>query len=300
MRRRYPVLLCSLLLLLLAGHAAPALEGRAPASIEDDFLILLTNDDGYDAAGLRAMVEAFAPVARVVVAAPAEQQSGVGSAITYREPIFVRKVSLFGEVEAYSVTAYPATCARIGIESLAPRKPDLVISGINSSANLGGSVILSGTVGAARQAAMAGVPAMAVSRGRGADYGNVAKVALDLVQRLRREGRIAPGLLLNVNVPAGPFRGFRVVRQSVAVDTENYEKRVNPRGFVYYWSNWTPAEDRDPGTDIGAFAQGFTTVTPLRVDQTDTAAMDGFRGLAQSPAAAREDSEPAVQLTRGN
>ena len=268
---------------VVAALPLSAVYVRSEADAGDDFLILLTNDDGYDAPGLKAMVETFAPNFHVVVAAPAVQQSGVSNAITYREPIFVRKVNLVEGVEDYySVTAYPATCARIGIESLAPRRPDLVISGINSSANLGGSVLLSGTVGAARQAASAGVASIAVSRGRGADYHKVAEIALQLVRQLREEKKVVPGLFLNVNVPADP-KGFRIVRQSLAPDAENYERRVNPRGFVYYWSNWTPPKETSDETDIGAFAQSYVTITPLKLDQTDTEAMASLAGLELRP-----------------
>ena len=273
------------LFVVLAALPLSAVYDGPATERDNDFLILLTNDDGYDAPGLKAMVETFAPNYHVVAAGPAEQQSGVSNAITYREPIFVRKVNLVEGVDYYSVTAFPATCARIGIESLSPRRPDLVISGINSSENLGGSVLLSGTVGAARQAAMAGVPSIAVSRGRGADYHKVAETALQLVRQLREEGKIEPGLFLNVNVPADP-KGFRIVRQSMARDTENYERRVNPRGFVYYWSNWTPPKETSDATDIGAFAQGYVTITPLKLDQTDGGAMAAFGTLESLPTSA--------------
>lgn len=268
----------SLLVFLLVFSLTVA-GGGVPATGGPEFTILLTNDDGYRSPGLRALVDALKPIARIVVAAPTDQKSGVSMAITYREPIFVRKVDMGEGVEAYAVTAMPATAARVGLESLMEVKPDLVISGINSSENVGSAIPISGTVGAARQAASLGYPAIAISREGRADYNAVAAFVRELVEALRADDRIKPGLFLNVNVPAGEARGVRIVRQSMVRDTENYEKRVNPRGATYYWSRWKPATDESEETDIGALAQGYITITPLVLDQTDAGAMAPLRGL---------------------
>ncbi len=144
--------LVSLTIILLSPGAYWILaEPDAP------FTILLSNDDGYDSPGLHAVAEALAPVARVVVAAPSTGQSGSVNGITYREPIFFRHIELFTGVSGYAIRARPATCVRVGVESLLESKPDLVISGINRGANLGIVTFYSGTVGAARQAAKTGV-----------------------------------------------------------------------------------------------------------------------------------------------
>lgn len=268
------------------------LDAFAETAPDSQFLILLTNDDGYNAPGLRALAEALASTAHVVVAAPASQQSGASMAITYREPIFVRPIELTADVSGYAIQARPATSVRVGVESLLERKPDLVISGINSSPNLGIVSFYSGTVGAARQAALLGIPAIAVSRQRGDsdDYTVAATFIRELVEQLRTQRELRPGLLLNVNVPAGTPRGVRVVRQSTAPDRENYERRTSPRGQVYYWSRWQPPSDSDENTDVGAFAQSFITIVPFKIDQTDMDALESLGRLElemPTPASAR-------------
>ncbi len=268
--------LVSLTIILLSPGAYWILaEPDAP------FTILLSNDDGYDSPGLHAVAEALAPVAHVVVAAPATEQSGSGNGITYREPIFFRHIELFAGVSGYAIQARPATCVRVGVESLLESKPDLVISGINRGANLGIVTFYSGTVGAARQAALLGVPAIAVSMQGDApdDFATAASFIRELVHQLRVQRVLRPGLLLNVNVPAGKPRGVRVVKQSTAPDRENYERRTSPRGQDYFWSRWTPPADQDENTDVGAFAQGFITITPLLIDQTDVRELDSLRRL---------------------
>lgn len=258
----------------------PAVPGSEPES-DASFTILLSNDDGYEAPGLRALAETLASVAHVVVAAPATEQSGTGNAITLREPIFVLPIELIEGVSGYAIRARPATCVQLGVESLLERKPDLVVSGINRGANLGIVTFYSGTVGAARQAALLGIPAIAVSmQGNDAeDYAAAAAFIRDLVKQLRGQHALRPGLLLNVNVPAGTRRGVRVVRQSIERDRQTYQRGAHPRGPVYYWSLWRPPTDEDKNTDVGSFALGFITITPLRIDQTDALAMDSLRQL---------------------
>ena len=279
-------------LVLLVVITAGVLVGGSRVESETPFTILLTNDDGYDAPGLRALAKALASTAHVVVAAPASQQSGASMAITYREPIFVRPIELTADVSGYAIQARPATSVRVGVESLLERKPDLVISGINSGPNLGIVSFYSGTVGAARQAALLGIPAIAASRQRGDsdDYTVAATFIRELVEQLRTQRELRPGLLLNVNVPAGTPRGVRVVRQSTAPDRENYERRTNPRGQVYYWSRWMPPSDSDENTDVGAFARGFITIVPFKIDQTDMDALESLGRLElemPTPASAR-------------
>ncbi|MDA2913505.1 5'/3'-nucleotidase SurE [Acidobacteriia bacterium AH_259_A11_L15] len=254
---------------------------RTLAEPDAPFTILLSNDDGFDSPGLQALVEALAPVARVVVAAPATEQSGSGHGITYREPIFFHQIKLSAGVSGYAIQARPATCVRVGVESLLESKPDLVISGINRGPNLGIVTFYSGTVGAARQGALLGIPAIAVSM-QGDDPDDLATAASfiwQLVRHLRAQHVLRPGLLLNVNVPAGNQHGVRVVRQSIAPDRESYERRTSPRGAEYLWSRWTPPADQDEMTDVGAFAQNFITITPLRIDQTDARELDSLGKL---------------------
>jgi len=269
-----------------AGAQAPAVGPQSSAP----FTILLANDDGYDAPGLHAMIEAMRPVGDVYVSAPAVEQSGKGHSIaTTREPIFVIEKKQPDGKSWYAVEAPPATCVRLAITALLPRRPDVVISGINRGDNLGlYSNPLSGTIGAARDAAMFGVPAIAVSMGgnKDEDYAATAAYVRELVEQLRAKQMLKPGLLLNVNHPAGEVKGVRVTRLSLKPSVEDYERRTSPRGRIYFWSRFRAPEDDVEGTDIWAFRRGYITLTPLALDATDGAAMDAFRVLEKGAAAA--------------
>ncbi len=267
----------------------PVAGGPRGSTSGSRFTVLLTNDDGYDAPGLQAMIEAMRPLGEIFVAAPAENQSGIGHAIdTGRVPILVAERKQPGIAAGYAIESTPATCVRLALTSLLPRRPDLVISGINRGENLGIVVYYSGTLGAAREAALVGVPAIAVSMQGDdrKDYAATAAFMRELVKKLRAEQRIQPGLFLNVNAPAGETKGVRVARLSLLPTGEIYDRRKNPRGRVYFWSGWQPAVDSDPSTDLGAFAQGFITLTPMVLDVTDSRALDGFRVFETKAAAA--------------
>ncbi|MBI3949745.1 MAG: 5'/3'-nucleotidase SurE [Acidobacteria bacterium] len=286
MKRRFPFLVLILTFTLVWAPLAPAQD--APA--EPRVTILLSNDDGYDAPGLKALAEALAPMAQLVVSAPATDQSGTGHGITYREPIMVNRIDRDGGTPWYSIAARPATCVRLGIEALVTTKPDLVISGINRGENLGVATFLSGTLGAAREAAIGGLPAVAVSMGgnNGDDYKATAAYVRRLVEQLQAQKLLHAGFLLNVNVPAGVARsikGVRITKLSLKAPQQGYERRTSPRGQLYFWSTYQPVTDDAEGTDVHAFEQGYITVTPLSLDNTNTAEMEALRTLTNTPAA---------------
>lgn len=267
-------------LLVCAAFVQPA-AGQAQ---QRPLRILISNDDGFDAPGLQALADSLGPLGRVFVAAPREQQSGMGHSITFRDPIFVRRVLNDDSIPWFAVSARPATVVRLAIEQLMDSLPDLVVSGINAGENIGLSVWLSGTVAAAREAAFLGIPAIAVSLGGNEwqDYHATAGFARHLIERLAREGRLRPPLLLNINVPAGVANvlpAVRVTRQSVKTSSQRYERRTNPSGQLYFWDNWDPPADDAEGTDLNAFNRGFITVTPLRVDQTAEDQLGLFKSL---------------------
>lgn len=286
MRRAIPrILLVAVVLLLLGSGGSPSWsDGTHPRKLT----VLLANDDGYGAPGLRAMIAAFEPAAEVYVAAPATEQSGKGHSITTtREPIFVTEHKQSDGRLWYAIDAPPATCVRLGVESLLPKRPDVVISGINRGENLGINVYLSGTLGAAREAAIAGIPAVAVSmQGNDEhDYAATAAFVRELVEQLRVEGRLVPGLFLNVNTPRGEAKGVRVTRLSIRANHEQYERRTSPRGRIYFWSRWQPVTEDDEDTDVHAFYRGYITLTPMLLDTTAAAEMDFFRRFAREGAA---------------
>lgn len=285
-RRVFPSAILFVLLLL-----ASALTASAPHESLDAprLAVLLSNDDGYFAPGLRALIAAFEPVADVYVAAPAIEHSGKGHSITTtRDPIFVTEHRQADGKLWYAIEAPPATCVRLGLESLVPRRPDVVISGINRGENLGINVYLSGTLGAAREAAIAGAAAIAVSMQGDdeRDYAATAAYVRELVQQLRADGRLVPGLFLNVNTPRGEAKGVRVARLSLQPNHDQYERRTSPRGRIYFWSRWQPLTDDEEGTDVHAFYRGYITLTPLQLDTTATQELEAFRRYAREGAAA--------------
>ncbi len=245
--------------------------------------ILLVNDDGYRASGLVALAEALEPIADLIVAGPARQESGTGHAVTsVREPILVRRVTSAGSAPWYAISARPASCARVALEALIEEEVQLVISGINAGTNLGVVSFYSGPVGAAREAVIAGYPAIAVSlAGEDAeDYHAAAQIMRRLVDRLHASGALRPGLFLNVNLPAGiakENKGLRVVRQSLAPTRYAYERRRSPAGQLYFWGRFRPLEDKGLGTDVGALNAGYITVVPLSIDQTAANRIDVLR-----------------------
>lgn len=262
------------------------LLGNATGLAKDGLTLLLSNDDGYDAVGLRTLAAALRPLGQITVAAPAQEQSGKGHSITINEPVFVTGHTQPSGPEWYAIAAPPATCVRLALESLVAARPDVVVSGINRGANLGSSVYLSGTVGAAREAVIAGVPAIAVSiqGNERQDYAAAAEFVRDLVQQLHASGLLKPGLFLNVNVPSGERKGVAVTRLSVKPSREAFERRVSPRGQIYFWPTWKPLEDDAEGTDVWAFARRLIAVTPMTLDATAVAAMDRFRVLESQAA----------------
>ncbi len=254
-----------LLLVLSVFWLAVSVSAQTPR-----FTILLSNDDGFDAPGLKALESALAPIGDIVVAAPAMEQSGIGHALTLRAPIMVNEKRQPGGTLWYAIEGPPATCVRLAVESLLARRPDLVISGINRGDNLGTTVYHAGTLGAAREAALVGLPAMAVSlRGdQEKDYAAAAAYVRRLVEEFRGEHLLKPGFLLNVNFPAGDWKGVRVTRLSMTPRPDHFERRVSPQGRVYFWPVWEQLADDAEGTDVWALVRGYVTLTPMTLDVT--------------------------------
>ncbi|MDD5555772.1 MAG: 5'/3'-nucleotidase SurE [bacterium] len=235
--------------------------------------ILLTNDDGIHAPGLRALAAAVREVGEIVIIAPDTERSAVGHAITTADPLRATEVRTDGELFGLAVSGTPADCVKIAISALLPERPDLVISGINQGPNTGMNVIYSGTVSAATEATMLGVPALAVSLDSftSREFGPAAAFAARLA-RLVLERGIPEGILLNVNVPAvpaGDITGVRVTCQGAARFREEFHKRVDPRGRAYWWLGGELMETEEgDGTDSAALREGAISITPLHYDMT--------------------------------
>ncbi len=238
--------------------------------------ILLTNDDGVFAPGLRALYGALAGNADVDVVAPDAVQSGGSHSITIRHPLISQTVDVNGYFHGTAVEGTPADCVKLALSALLPEKPDLVVSGINAGLNTGINVIYSGTVAAAIEAAMMGIPAVAVSLQiyRDMDFDGAARIAWRVIDQLGRHG-MAPGQVFNVNIPElkpGCPLGVRVARQSVRQVIDQLEKRTDPNGREYYWLAGDYGNlDDDAPTDRLALRDGYVCVTPLQFNLTDHA-----------------------------
>ncbi|MFN3597213.1 MAG: 5'/3'-nucleotidase SurE [Rubricoccaceae bacterium] len=241
-------------------------------------LILLCNDDGIDARGIASLAAALDGLGTLAVVAPAQEQSAVGHAITVRDPMRVLPWPFSGArgrtVWARAVTGTPADCVKIAVQKLLPRRPDLVVSGINHGPNTAVNVLYSGTVSAATEAAILGVPSFAVSHGawRPDDFEGAGQVARHVAERVLAEG-LPPGVLLNVNVPDLPadhLRGFRVTRQARARWEEQFEERRDPTDRPYYWlgGRFVDLDEGQQDTDLAAMNAGYVSVTPIHYDMT--------------------------------
>ncbi len=237
-------------------------------------MYLLTNDDGIYAKGLSTLYRELSKDAECLIVAPEIEQSAVGHAITIFRPLMVRRAYKNGKFLGYAVAGTPADCVKIGIKELAGRPVDLVVSGINRGSNVGINVLYSGTVSAATEGAIMGVPSMAVSLDthRDADFSVAAGFARKMASFIR-ENHPVKNVAINVNVPALPeeeIKGIAVTKQGRSQQVEFFEKRVDPRENSYYWlageTRNSTCEDDD--SDVNALARGMITVTPIYYDLT--------------------------------
>jgi 5'-nucleotidase len=232
--------------------------------------ILLSNDDGYLAPGLRALQQALSGMAETVVVAPDRDRSGASNSLTLEQPIRAREAE-YGYIR---VEGTPTDCVHLAITGLLEQEPDMVVSGINSGPNMGDDVIYSGTVAAATEGRFLGFPAIAISMARHDPqyYQTGARVALELVQRLRGGNPLDDKVMLNVNVPDVPYdqlAGFRATRLGHRHKAEPAVRSEDPRGRPIYWVGPAGAEaDAGEGTDFHAIRHNFVSVTPIQVDLT--------------------------------
>ena len=245
----------------------------APA---DRPLVLISNDDGIDAAGIAALAAGLDGLGTLAVVAPFQEQSAVGHAITVRDPMRVHGWPFEvegGGVWACAVTGTPADCVKIAVQRLLPRPPDLVVSGINHGPNTSVNALYSGTVSAATEACILGIPSMAVSHDawRPAGFEPAGVVARRLAERVLADG-LPPGVLLNVNVPdlsLADLAGVRVTRQARARWEEEFEERLDPTQRPYFWLGGQFVDlDGGADTDLAAVQGGYVSVTPLQIDLT--------------------------------
>jgi 5'-nucleotidase len=274
MSRRFPWFTRPTLLQIAAACTCVLVLVTAPAAqTPRPYRILLSNDDGVRAPGLLALAQALQPLGEITIVAPSENQSGKGHSIVTSDPILVDRVTLAGGLAAFSVAAPPATCVKVGVRALMRERPDLVVSGINRGYNLGMVAYVSGTVGAAREAALIGIPAIASSLAvEETNYAAAAQIVKQVAELVRANG-LDSGALLNVNVPAGAaaaIKGLQVTRQSASSGEERFEEQASPGGRRLFWSVWKEPTGDVEGTDVWATEHGYAAVTPLRVGEFDS------------------------------
>jgi 5'-nucleotidase len=238
--------------------------------------ILLTNDDGVYAPGLRALRAELRRLGDVVVVAPAAEQSAVGHSVTLTNPLIVQEIlDEDRRPMGWAVEGRPADCVKLALRELLPALPDLIVSGLNAGSNAGINVLYSGTVAAAIEGAFFRVTSIACSldytKPTPPDFVRGAGLARHVVEQIVAH-RPQPGALFNVNIPdldRTPLRGVRAVPQNVAAFEESYDRRTDPRGRVYFWSNPEfSCPDPHPDSDVTALAEGWITVTPLQFNLT--------------------------------
>ena len=253
--------------------------------------ILISNDDGIYAPGIDALHTAVHDLGEVTVVAPDAERSAVGHAITLSDPIKMREIRRDSGLCGYAVGGTPADSVKLAVCALLKDPPDLVISGINLGPNAGISIIYSGTVSAATEGTILGIPSMAVSLNTFTAplWETAGRVARDLALRLRADP-LPDGVLLNVNVPNVPYgelRGYRATRMGRSRFIETFDRRQDPRGNIYFWMDGYLEKTGDPGgTDLHALEEGFVSLTPIQFDLTDHASLTHLRQWAM-PAAPR-------------
>ncbi|MFM8213629.1 MAG: 5'/3'-nucleotidase SurE [Pirellula sp.] len=249
--------------------------------------ILLANDDGIHAPGLRAMRIALESLGRVTVVAPATEQSGVGHSITYLSPLTCKQI-FDGEIfRGWAVDGSPADCVKLGLTELAPKPTELIVSGINGGLNAGINVLYSGTVAAAIEGAFFRIPSIAVSLEEDphADFEAASSIAVQLIRKILDYQAFAPELY-NINISTRATRDYRsgtmpsihIVPMGVERYGDQYIKRQDPKGRNYYWStNDPPPKPTEHQTDLMALAKGAVTVTPLQFDMTKRAQLENMQ-----------------------
>ena len=254
----------------------PQLKGPKKTKKEDLPVILITNDDDITSKGIRSLIEAVKDIGKVVVVAPDNPQSGMGHAITIGQPLRMEKVDLFGDIEAWQTSGTPVDCVKLAVDKVLHRKPDICLSGINHGANHSINVIYSGTMSAAMEAAIEGIPSIGFSLldyAYDADFTAAKQVVHKIVTEVMAMKKKEKHLLLNVNIPALPpekIKGIKVCKQAYAKYEEDFLERSDPHGKKYYWLTGEFTNfDKSKDTDVWALKNNYVSVVPVQFDLTN-------------------------------
>ena len=254
---------------------AKATVKKTAARKKEKPVILITNDDGVSAPGIRSLVEAVKDLGKIIVVAPDKPQSGMGHAITIGSPLRLHPVNFFDKIEAYQCTGTPVDCVKLAVDKILHRKPDLCLSGINHGANHSINVIYSGTMSAAVEAAIESIPSVGFSLldyRIEADFEPSKKFARIIVEKLLSEEQ-DKHMILNVNIPLAAIeeiKGIMICRQAYAKYEEDFIERHDPHGRKYYWLTGEFVNfDKGKDTDVWALANNYVSVVPVQFDMTN-------------------------------
>lgn len=238
--------------------------------------ILITNDDGITAPGIKNLVEAVKDLGKIVVVAPDKAQSGMGHAITIGQPLRMTKMDMFGDIEAWQTSGTPVDCVKLAVDKILHGKPDLCLSGINHGANHSINVIYSGTMSAAMEASIESIPSIGFSLldySYEADFAPARHFVKKIVASLLQQKKLDKHLLLNVNIPSSPLeliKGVKICRQAYAKYEEDFEERKDPHGKKYYWLTGEFINfDKGKDTDVWALEHNYVSVVPVQFDLTN-------------------------------
>ena len=252
-------------------------------------LILVCNDDGVSAPGIRALISIVRPLGQVVVVAPDKPQSGTAHAVTINHPLRLDLIRKEEDYEEYSCSGTPADCVKLAYKIVMKRRPDVLVSGINHGSNASINIIYSGTMAAVFEGAMAGVPSIGFSLcdySWEADFGPSLPFVEKIIRRVIGKG-LPEGIGLNVNIPAGkdrPLRGIRIARQANGTWLEDFDERKDPGGRPYFWLKGVFARiGNGEDTDESALEQGYLSIVPVQFDFTADKALAGLADLNTQP-----------------
>ncbi|MEP6712146.1 MAG: 5'/3'-nucleotidase SurE [Ferruginibacter sp.] len=245
------------------------------AKAKEKPIILITNDDDITSKGIRSLVEAVKDLGTVVVVAPDRPQSGMGHAITIGSPLRMNKMNIFGEIEAWQTSGTPVDCVKLAVDKILHRKPDICLSGINHGANHSINVIYSGTMSAAMEASIEGIPSIGFSLldySYDADFTASKEIVKKIVTSVLQK-KLDKHLLLNVNIPSLPpekIKGIKICKQAYAKYEEDFSERLDPHGKKYYWLTGAFKNfDKSKDTDVWALQHNFVSVVPVQFDLTN-------------------------------
>ncbi len=237
-------------------------------------LILITNDDSINAKGINALVEAMKAIGNILVVAPDKPQSGTGHAITIHDPLRLKPSKVFGDLDAYTCSGTPVDCVKLAIYEVLKKRPDLLVSGINHGSNAGTNVLYSGTMSAAVEGAIEGIPAIGFSlldHSMQADFEASTQYAKQVAE-LVLKNKLQSGVCLNVNIPKGKpadLKGIKICRQGRAFWEDSFDKRQDPFGGSYFWLTGEFIEtDKGEDTDMWALENKYVSVVPTQFDMT--------------------------------